>query len=91
MEPNCSNLTERILRLTLEIIYLLTGEDNIVAKKTSGDGQDFIMVPLYSLLLPERNDDKKILEATSKITELLTGEVPIRSQEVSMEEWRYKG
>ncbi|XP_073453575.1 uncharacterized protein [Aquarana catesbeiana] len=89
MGPNCNSLTERILQLTLEIIYLLTREDNIVAKKTSGDGQNFILVPLYSLLLPERNNDK-ILEATSKITELLTGEVPIRCQDVSMEELRYK-
>ncbi|XP_040177130.1 gastrula zinc finger protein XlCGF66.1-like isoform X2 [Rana temporaria] len=74
MEENCTDLTERILRLTLEIIYLLTGEDNIVVKKTSGDGQNPIMVPLLSLLVPERNNEKKILEVTQKIIELLTGE-----------------
>ncbi|PIO32174.1 hypothetical protein AB205_0033420, partial [Aquarana catesbeiana] len=75
MEANCTNLTERILRLTLEIIYLLTGEDNIVAKKTSVDGQNPIMVPLHFLLTSEISNDKKILEVTQKIIELLTGEV----------------
>ncbi|XP_073453591.1 uncharacterized protein [Aquarana catesbeiana] len=89
MEANCTNLTERILRLTLEIIYLLTGEENIVVKKTSGDGQNSIMVPLHSLLIPERNNDKRILEVTKKIIDLLTGEVPIRCQEVSIMAWRY--
>ncbi|XP_073453658.1 uncharacterized protein [Aquarana catesbeiana] len=74
MEANCTNLTERILRLTLEIIYLLTGEDNIVVKKTSGDGQNPIMVPLRSLLVPERNNEQKILEVTQKIIGLLMGE-----------------
>ncbi|XP_073453606.1 uncharacterized protein [Aquarana catesbeiana] len=74
MEANCTNLTERILRLTLEIIYLLTGEDNIVVKKTSGDGQNPITVPLRSLLVPERNNEQKILEVTQKIIELLMGE-----------------
>ncbi|XP_040178194.1 oocyte zinc finger protein XlCOF7.1-like [Rana temporaria] len=75
MEENCSNLTERILRLTLEIIYLLTGEDNIVAKKTSVDGQNPIMVPLHFLLTSEISNDEKILEVTQKIIDLLTGEV----------------
>ncbi|PIO27166.1 hypothetical protein AB205_0212590 [Aquarana catesbeiana] len=74
MEANCTNLTERILRLTLEIIYLLTGEDNIVVKKTSGDGQNSVVVPLHSLLVPERNNEQKILEVTQKITDLLMGE-----------------
>ncbi|XP_077322495.1 uncharacterized protein LOC143956205 isoform X2 [Lithobates pipiens] len=74
MEANCSNLTERILRLTLEIIYLLTGENNIIVIKTSGDGQDPIMVPLHSLLVPERNNEQKILKVTQKIIKMLTGE-----------------
>ncbi|XP_077322659.1 uncharacterized protein LOC143956315 [Lithobates pipiens] len=74
MEANCTNLTERILRLTLEIIYLLTGEDNIVVKKASGDGQNPIMVPLHSLLVPERNNEQKILHVTQKILDLLMEE-----------------
>ncbi|XP_077322595.1 uncharacterized protein LOC143956263 isoform X2 [Lithobates pipiens] len=80
MEANCTNLTERILQLTVEIIYLLTGEDKIFVIKMSGDGQKSIIVPLHSLLIPERNSDKKILEVTQKIIDLLMGE------DVSMEE-----
>ncbi|XP_040177126.1 oocyte zinc finger protein XlCOF8.4-like isoform X1 [Rana temporaria] len=74
MEENCTDLTERILRLTLEIIYLLTGEDNIVAKKTPGDGDYSIFIPLHSLLVPGRNNEKKILEVIQKMIDLLTEE-----------------
>ncbi|PIO26922.1 hypothetical protein AB205_0118140, partial [Aquarana catesbeiana] len=84
MEEDPSHMTKRILNLTLEIIYLLTGE--------SGDHLT-ITVPSLHLLKPKRNNDKKIVEVANKITELLTGEVPIRCQDVtvyfSMEEWEY--
>ncbi|XP_077322615.1 uncharacterized protein LOC143956283 [Lithobates pipiens] len=97
-----SHMTEKILNLTLEIIYLLTGEDYKVVKKTSGDPltpssclhrtSPIIVPPLHSLKA-EVTSAKKILEVTNKIIEMLTGEVPIRCQDVtvyfSMEEWEY--
>ncbi|KAM5141324.1 gastrula zinc finger protein XlCGF66.1-like, partial [Mantella aurantiaca] len=87
-EEDSAIITERILQLTLEIIYLLTGE--IMDK--SGD-HITITVPSMHLLMPKRKNKQKILEVTQKMIGLLTGEVPIRCQDVtvyfSMEEWEY--
>ncbi|XP_077322285.1 gastrula zinc finger protein XlCGF66.1-like [Lithobates pipiens] len=89
-EEDRSHMTEKILNLTLEIIYLLTGERFPLVK--SGDHMT-ITVPPCDSLKPERHNMEKILEVTKKMMELLTGEVPIRCQDVtvyfSMEEWEY--
>ncbi|XP_063804953.1 gastrula zinc finger protein XlCGF66.1-like isoform X3 [Pseudophryne corroboree] len=109
MDKERNKMTERILNLTIEIIYLLTGEDYTVAKKTSGEcvtssghphllgglsrTQSHITVPPPHSLIHEKHNDQKILELTNKIIQLLTGEVPIRCEDVtvyfSMEEWEY--
>ncbi|XP_077322559.1 uncharacterized protein LOC143956245 isoform X5 [Lithobates pipiens] len=108
MDEDWSHMTEKILNLTLEIIYLLTGEDYEVVKKTTRkhithrEGQRLSKgftksrtptISLPSSMIPEKINNKKILEVTQKIIELLTGEVPIRCQDVtvyfSMEEWEY--
>ncbi|XP_075697410.1 uncharacterized protein LOC142663001 [Rhinoderma darwinii] len=149
MDKNRNGMTERILNLTLEMIYLLTGEDYIVVKKRTEEGEGWsrnqvpiTMSPPQSLIHKKdqeildltnkitelltgedntevkkrteegegwsRNQvpitmsppqslihkkDQEILDLTNKITELLTGEVPIRCQDVtvhfSMEEWEY--
>ncbi|XP_056410195.1 zinc finger protein 189-like [Hyla sarda] len=105
MGKNRNRLYERLLHLTLEILYLLTGEDYTVVKKTSGEcvapsrsggwsrARGPITEPPPPSLIPERNNEQKILELTHKMMELLTGEVPIRCQDVtvyfSMEEWEY--
>ncbi|XP_075114475.1 uncharacterized protein LOC142183329 isoform X1 [Leptodactylus fuscus] len=100
--------TEEIVRLALKIICLLTGEDYMVVKKTSGklvspsrpphvsggwsQSQKSVAESPPHSLIQERNGEK-ILDLTNKIIELLTGEVPIRCQDVtvyfSMEEWEY--
>ncbi|KAM5140521.1 uncharacterized protein ACMZJ9_014390 [Mantella aurantiaca] len=88
MEKRRSHTAE-IINLTLEIIALLTGESFPPVR--SGDHVTITVPPLHSLNL-ERNT-KKILEVIQKMIGLLTGEVPIRCQDVtvyfSMEEWEY--
>ncbi|XP_063814181.1 oocyte zinc finger protein XlCOF7.1-like isoform X2 [Pseudophryne corroboree] len=55
--------------------------------------QSSIMVPPPHSLIHDRDNDQKILELTNKIIQLLTGEVPIRCEDVtvhfSMDEWEY--
>ncbi|PIO27999.1 hypothetical protein AB205_0155590, partial [Aquarana catesbeiana] len=65
------HMTERILDLTLEIVYLLTGESFPPVKP--GDHLT-ITVPSPQSMKPKRHTGKKILEVTNKIIELLTGE-----------------
>ncbi|XP_069605088.1 zinc finger protein 436-like [Ranitomeya imitator] len=105
MDMDRDKMVERILHLTLEILFRLTGEDYTVAKKTSSDRcQDPVSGgwgrPLSPItgppphpLIHEDINDQKILELIYKMIELLTGEVPIRCQDVavyfSMEEWEY--
>ncbi|XP_069605202.1 oocyte zinc finger protein XlCOF22-like isoform X2 [Ranitomeya imitator] len=105
MDIDRDKMAERILHLTLEILFRLTGEDYTVVKKTSGDRcQDPVSEgwgrPLSPItgppphpLIHEDINDQKILELIYKMIELLTGEVPIRCQDVavyfSMEEWEY--
>ncbi|XP_069605653.1 oocyte zinc finger protein XlCOF8.4-like isoform X2 [Ranitomeya imitator] len=105
MEMDKEKMAERILHLTLEIVFRLTGEDYTVVKKTSSDRcQDPMFEgwgrPLSPItgppphpLIHEDINDQKILELGYKMIELLTGEVPIRCQDVavyfSMEEWEY--
>ncbi|KAM3938609.1 gastrula zinc finger protein XlCGF66.1-like [Leptodactylus fuscus] len=105
MERDRNKMVESLLNLTLEIIYQLTGEDYTVVKKTSSgrcqapvyDGYGGTLSPIpepppYPLIQEEING-RKILQITNKMLELLTGEVPIRCQDVavyfSMEEWEY--
>ncbi|KAM3939877.1 uncharacterized protein RB166_021881 [Leptodactylus fuscus] len=105
MERDRNKMAESLLNLTLEIIYQLTGEDYTVVKKTSSgrcqapvyDGYGGTLSPFPGPpphpLIQEEINGQKILELTNKMLELLTGEVPIRCQDVavyfSMEEWEY--
>ncbi|XP_073406352.1 uncharacterized protein [Dendrobates tinctorius] len=105
MDMDRDKMAEKILHLTPEILFRLTGEDYTVVKKTSigrcqapvseGWGRPLspITGPPSHPLIYEDINDQKILELTYKMIELLTGEVPIRCQDVtiyfSMEEWEY--
>ncbi|XP_077107004.1 uncharacterized protein LOC143764855 [Ranitomeya variabilis] len=99
--------TEMILKFTLKIIYLLTGENYGPLKQSSKQmkalwkphissgwsGSQSPMEPSPHSLTEEKNNDQKILELANKIIELLTGEITVRCQDVtvyfSMEEWEY--
>ncbi|KAM4030060.1 uncharacterized protein ACNLHF_021994 isoform 2-T2 [Anomaloglossus baeobatrachus] len=105
MDMDRDKMAERILHLTLEILFRLTGKDYTVVKKTSSERCQAPVSegwgrPLSPITGPpphppihEDINDQKILELTYKMIELLTGEVPIRCQDVtvyfSMEEWEY--
>ncbi|XP_066442358.1 oocyte zinc finger protein XlCOF7.1-like [Eleutherodactylus coqui] len=97
MDADKNKITNRILSFTLEIIYLLTGEDYSVVKNTSGEylttGSNSCISGGWSGISFTRPPKQKILELANKIIEQLTGEVPIRCQDVtihfSMEEWEY--
>ncbi|KAM3913556.1 uncharacterized protein RB166_018823 isoform 1-T1 [Leptodactylus fuscus] len=93
--------TEQILNLSLEILSLLTRENFIAVRKTSSEcaapGNHRHVSAVWSRTQTPMKDPspihEKVLGLTHKITELLTGEVPIRCQDVavyfSMEEWEY--
>ncbi|XP_073407891.1 uncharacterized protein [Dendrobates tinctorius] len=105
MDEDRNETTRRLFHCALEIISLLSGEDYTLVRKTPGD----CVTPIIHLQesggrspgpiteppphspIHERN--KKILELNNKMIELLSGEVPIRCQDVavylSMEEWEY--
>ncbi|XP_073522077.1 uncharacterized protein [Phyllobates terribilis] len=101
MDMDRNKMVERILHLTVEILFQLTGEDYTVAKKTSSERcQDPVsegwgrpLSPPPHPVIHEDINDQKILELAYKMIELLTGEVAIRCQDVtvyfSMEEWEY--
>ncbi|XP_075123044.1 gastrula zinc finger protein XlCGF66.1-like [Leptodactylus fuscus] len=122
MDKDRTEITRRILDFTLEIIYLLSGEEYSLVKKTSGDcvalssrgpitepvgggsrsrgpitepggGGSRSRGPITAPPPLSLIHEQKILELTNKMLELLTGEVPIRCQDVavyfSMEEWEY--
>ncbi|XP_077111259.1 oocyte zinc finger protein XlCOF29-like [Ranitomeya variabilis] len=89
MDMDRDKMVERILHLTLEILFQLTGEDYTVVKKTSSDRcQDPVSEgcgrPLSPIpgppphpLIHEDINDQKILELAYKMIELLTAEVTL--------------
>ncbi|XP_056407421.1 zinc finger protein 615-like [Hyla sarda] len=105
MERDRNKMADRIINLTLQILFWLTGEDYTVVKKSSSgrcrapvcEGWERTLSPIPGppphSLIHEEIEEQEILELFNKMMELLTGEVPIRCQDVavyfSMEEWEY--
>ncbi|XP_075703733.1 oocyte zinc finger protein XlCOF29-like [Rhinoderma darwinii] len=85
MDKDRNEMSRRILDFTLEIIYLLNGEEYTIVKKTSGDCTTPIIhesggwssSPITEPPPHSRIHEKKILELIYKMTELLTGEVAL--------------
>ncbi|XP_063813671.1 oocyte zinc finger protein XlCOF22-like isoform X2 [Pseudophryne corroboree] len=90
MDTDRSEKMEKIFNISFEIIYLLTGEDYTIVRKTSIEcetpsshpcvsgglsrTQSPITVPPPHSLIHERHNDQKILELANKIIQLLSGE-----------------
>ncbi|XP_041434933.1 gastrula zinc finger protein XlCGF53.1 isoform X2 [Xenopus laevis] len=90
-KENKNKRNKRIVNLTLEMIYLLTGEHYIPRKKSDDGGA--LHAPGSVIQKENNKNDKKILELMSNIIQLLTGEVAIRTDDVSiyfsLDEWDY--
>ncbi|XP_040294479.1 uncharacterized protein LOC121005780 [Bufo bufo] len=101
---NRDKMAESIINLTVELLFWLTREDYTVVKKTSSEhcqdpvpeGCGRTLSPIMGpppRLIHEEIHTEKILVLANKMIEQLTGEVPIRCQDVtvyfSMEEWEY--
>ncbi|XP_077124310.1 uncharacterized protein LOC143781555 isoform X2 [Ranitomeya variabilis] len=104
MDDNRIYMTDRILSLTLEIMFLLTGEDYTIVKKTYVDhimssispgrrseAKEPVPVPTAEYVSQEKSEE--ILQLSNQIVQLLTGEIPVRCQDVAVyftiEEWEY--
>ncbi|XP_077106638.1 uncharacterized protein LOC143764688 isoform X2 [Ranitomeya variabilis] len=96
MDMYRDKMAERILHLTLEILFRLTGENYTLVKKTSNERcqapvSEECGRPLNPISEPsphpqvhEDMNDQKILELAYKIIVLLTGEISIRCQDVAV-------
>ncbi|KAM4051870.1 gastrula zinc finger protein XlCGF66.1-like [Anomaloglossus baeobatrachus] len=76
MDEDLDEISRRLLTFTLEIISLLSGEDYTIVRKTLGDCYRSQSPDPITVHLPiHERSKKKILELSSKMIELLTGEV----------------
>ncbi|XP_073404088.1 uncharacterized protein [Dendrobates tinctorius] len=76
MDRNRDKIAERLLHLTLEILFRITGEDYTVVKKTSSECRQDPVSKEWGITgsSPHPINNQKILELAYKMIELLTGE-----------------
>ncbi|XP_068111989.1 gastrula zinc finger protein XlCGF48.2-like isoform X2 [Hyperolius riggenbachi] len=75
MAKDGNHMTERILNLTLEIVYLLTGENYVAFKLSDGLVASNIKKTTKAILeSSSHSSKKKMQEVTTEMIELLTGE-----------------
>ncbi|XP_075122540.1 uncharacterized protein LOC142196225 [Leptodactylus fuscus] len=91
MEEDRSHIAASILKLNLKINSLITGEDYTVVKKSSGECVTPHMLGGWNrtpspVTEPPPPLEQKILELATQIIELLSGEVPIRCQDLIIKE-----
>ncbi|XP_073540488.1 uncharacterized protein [Phyllobates terribilis] len=88
-----SKISENIFNLTLEIMCLLTGEDCVVVKKTSGERAAPLNAPQVSggwsrtqspVIGSSPCNEQKILALTFRIVQQLTGEEPKKHKDASI-------
>ncbi|XP_069812014.1 protein CLEC16A homolog [Dendropsophus ebraccatus] len=91
MERDRDKMADRIITLTLHILFLLTGEDYTVVKKSSSgrcgapgcEGWGRTLSPIPGPLIHEEMEEEKILEVTNKMVELLSGELRNQGEEIN--------
>ncbi|XP_073404695.1 uncharacterized protein [Dendrobates tinctorius] len=86
MAMDGDQMTRRILDVTLEIIYLLTGEDYGPMNKSTlhGGRRRSPSTAAAAAPHPELSRRSKILHLTHYIIQLLSGEVPVQCQDVAL-------
>ncbi|XP_069621325.1 oocyte zinc finger protein XlCOF7.1-like isoform X2 [Ranitomeya imitator] len=88
MSKDKSQVIGKISNHTLELIYLLIGEDYIVVKKyndsTTDSSTSTVSEEDPSLVISERNKAKKVLALANKIITILTDRMPVRHEDIEV-------
>ncbi|XP_075199623.1 uncharacterized protein LOC142302445 [Anomaloglossus baeobatrachus] len=88
MSKDKSQVIGKISNHTLELIYLLIGEDYIVVKKyndaTADSSTSTVSEEEPNLVIHERNKAKKVLALANKIIQILTDRMPIKREDIEV-------